>query len=105
MRIWRYQSGEVTRDAADELAEEEPLEIRVKGRAVSVTLRTPGHDAELAAGFLLTEGIIRTRADVVGIDPCVHARGGNVVNVVLATSARLRMIPSDRESTRLNSSH
>jgi FdhD protein len=89
VRIWRYQSGEVTRDVADELAEEEPLEIRVKGRAVSVTLRTPGHDAELAAGFLLTEGIVRSRADVIGVEPCAHARGGNVVNVVLAPEAKV----------------
>jgi FdhD protein len=79
----------VARDVTDELAEEEPLEIRVKGRAVSVTLRTPGHDEELAAGFLLTEGIIGDRADVLGIDPCAHARGGNVVNVVLAPEAKV----------------
>ena len=89
MRIWRYQSGEVIRDAADELAEEDPLEIRVKGRAVSVTLRTPGHDAELAAGFLLTEGIVRSRSDVIGVEPCAHAREGNVVNVVLAPEAKV----------------
>ena len=92
MRIWRYQSGEVARDVADELAEEEPLEIRVKGRAVSVTLRTPGHDAELAAGFLLTEGVIRSKADVIGVEPCAHAHGGNVVNVVLAPEARVDFV-------------
>src|SRR5215218_2761283 len=88
MRILRYQSGEVTRDVRDELAVEEPLEIRVRNRAVSVTMRTPGHDAELAAGFLLTEGIISSRADVLGVEPCAHAREGNVVNVVLAPEAK-----------------
>jgi FdhD protein len=88
VRIVRYQSGEVTRDVPDELAEEEPLEIRVRNRAVSVTMRTPGHDAELAAGFLLTEGMIASRSDLIGVEPCAHAREGNVVNVVLAPEAK-----------------
>jgi FdhD protein len=88
VRIWRFHSGEVTRDVPDELAVEEPLEIRVRNRAVSVTMRTPGHDAELAAGFLLTEGMIASRADVIGVEPCAHARDGNVVNVVLAPETK-----------------
>ena len=49
---------------ADEVAVEEPLEIRVDGRPVAVTMRTPGHDEELAAGFLLGEGLV-TSAPVV----------------------------------------
>jgi len=47
-----------TRTRPDTLAAEEPLEIRIDGRALSVTMRTPGHDVELAHGFLLTEGVI-----------------------------------------------
>ncbi len=43
--------------APDELAAEEPLEIRVNGRPVAVTMRTPGHDEELARGFLVSEGL------------------------------------------------
>src|ERR687885_2922589 len=43
--------------AADRLAVEEPLEIRIDGRPVAVTMRTPGHDEELALGFCLSEGI------------------------------------------------
>ncbi len=46
------------RRVQDTLAVEEPLELRVDGRALSVTMRTPGHDVELAHGFLLTEGVI-----------------------------------------------
>jgi len=42
----------------DEVAVEEPLEIRVDGAALTVTMRTPGHDEELAVGFLLGEGLI-----------------------------------------------
>jgi FdhD protein len=56
----------------------------VRNRAVSVTMRTPGRDEELAAGFLLTEGIVRERGDILRVEPCVHASAGNVVNVVLA---------------------
>ena len=51
----------------DELAVEEPLEIRVAGEPLAVTMRTPGHDHELVAGFLLAEGLIRSRADLGGI--------------------------------------
>lgn len=48
----------------DDLAVEEPLEIRVETRSLVVTLRTPGHDLELARGFLLSEGILEDRADL-----------------------------------------
>ena len=61
----------------DSLAKEEPLEIRVRGRGLAVTMRTPGHDKELAAGFLFTEGVIRDRDDVSGIALC---RQGEVPN-------------------------
>ena len=63
MQIIRWD-GETTCEESDELAAEEPLEIRVRGRAVSVTMRTPGNDDELAVGFLLSEGIIRAPGDV-----------------------------------------
>lgn len=89
MKIWRYESTRPPVEAADELAVEEPLEIRVTGRAVTVTMRTPGHDEELAAGFLLTEGMIASKADVISIETCAHDRGGNVLNISLAPSATL----------------
>jgi formate dehydrogenase assembly factor FdhD len=52
------------RAVEDMLAVEEPLEIRVNGAPVTVTMRTPGHDLELAAGFLLTEGIIESADEI-----------------------------------------
>ncbi len=52
------------RRTLDDLAAEEPLELRVDGRPLSVTKRTPGHDVELAHGFLLTEGVLGSSADV-----------------------------------------
>jgi FdhD protein len=55
----RLMVARITRDgAADEVAVEEPLEIRVDGKAIAVTMRTPGHDEELALGFLYGEGLI-----------------------------------------------
>ena len=52
------------RAVLDELAVEEPLEIRVNGQAAGITMRTPGDDFDLAAGFLLTEGIVARRQDI-----------------------------------------
>jgi FdhD protein len=83
MKILRWD-GEHIVEQPDELAEEEPLEIRVRGRAVSVTMRTPGHDDELAVGFLLAEGIIRGPGDVLRVEPCGRNEDGNLLNVALA---------------------
>jgi formate dehydrogenase assembly factor FdhD len=47
-------------------------------------MRTPGHDEELALGFLLTEGIIRSPRDVLRVEPCARNEDGNLLNVVLA---------------------
>lgn len=77
MRIVRWDGTEA-REVADELAVEEPLEIRVAGRPVSVTMRTPGHDVELAAGFLLTEGVVQRRGEILAIRPCRRRGGGGL---------------------------
>ncbi|MGH3247156.1 MAG: formate dehydrogenase accessory sulfurtransferase FdhD, partial [Trebonia sp.] len=55
---------------ADLLAAEEPLGIRVDGTALSMTMRTPGDDVELAAGFLVGEAIVRGRDDIAGMKVC-----------------------------------
>lgn len=66
--------GDATRDDEDVLAAEEPLEIRLAAggveRVVAVTMRTPGHDGELAAGFLYAEGVIADRGDVRRLTDC-----------------------------------
>ena len=83
MRVVEWREGE-THHQQDEVVVEEPLEIRVKGVPVSVTMRTPGDDGELAIGFLLTEGIIASRDDVRGIE---HDESGpnaqNIIDVAL----------------------
>jgi FdhD protein len=76
-RVTEWADGSV-RVREDHLAVEEPLEIRVDGRSLVVTMRTPGNDEELAAGFLLTEGIIGAATPIANI-----AHAFNVVNVEL----------------------
>ena len=66
----------------DELAAEEPLEIRVRKKPLAVTMRTPGQDIDLAMGFLLTEGIIGAADDVVTAQLCAGTETPNTYNVV-----------------------
>jgi FdhD protein len=90
LKVARRDSAGRSRFQADRVAVEEPLEIRVRGRSVAVTMRTPGHDQELAAGFLLTEGIIRRPQDVVGILHCrAAAVPANTLNVFLASTLQV----------------
>lgn len=74
----------------DYLAAEEPLEIRIGDDPLSVTMRTPGHDLELAAGFLFTEGLVQRRAQILALEalePDADAPAENRGNVVLAKLA------------------
>jgi FdhD protein len=77
-------SADGVRRRQDALAAEEPLELRVAGKALAVTMRTPGHDVELAHGFLLTEGVIGAAEDVSTARYCdsVDAQGRNTYNVL-----------------------
>ena len=68
----------------DNLAVEEPLEIRIDTRPLVITMRTPGHDDELAAGFLVSEGLIRTRNEVRDIRVNKRNRDGNSLDIFLA---------------------
>src|SRR3954470_11542667 len=76
----------------DEVVIEEPLEIRIRGRAVATTMRTPGHDEELAAGFLLSEAIVKTRADF----QSAFAVKDNVIDVELAPTVEFSPAPAER---------
>jgi len=73
----------------DELAIEEPLEIRIRGKSVCVTMRTPGHDEQLAIGFLIGEGLIQHRDDIARIAPCERTADGNIINVFLASNVEV----------------
>ena len=86
-RVARVRNGHVS-EGPDVLAAEEPLEVRLNGERVAVTMRTPGHDAELAVGFLLGEAIVRP-GDVANITECRSDEGdGGVVDVRLRPGAR-----------------
>lgn len=79
VQVWR---GDRVQPAGDTVAVEEPLEIRVAGCAVAVTMRTPGDDLDLAAGFLLTEGIIHRLDDIASLGYCPADDPDSVSNIV-----------------------
>jgi FdhD protein len=94
-RVLRLQAGGGAPDGAagsaraDLLAVEEPLEIRVHGEPLAVTMRTPGDDIDLAAGFLAAEGVVEGATDIAEIRMCDE----NVADVTLAPGVTL---PAER---------
>ena len=91
----RRITADSDRSATDAVAAEEPLEIRIDGRAVAITMRTPGDDLDLAAGFLYTEGVIDGPDDLTAlahIDNPADPKG-NTVDTVLASG-----VPAARRS-------
>jgi FdhD protein len=101
-RTWieRMRDGALDR-VEDEVAIEEPLEIRVDGRALAVTMRTPGEDEELAVGFLAGEGLIMDATDVESAGP-TDDFAANTIDV--RTTRGLRRDPSDERRFYLTSS-
>ena len=81
--VLRVRDGVISR-RPDTLAAEEPMEIRVNGRPLTVTMRTPGGDFDLAIGFLVSEGVVHSADDVASVRYCAGATadGGNTYNVV-----------------------
>jgi FdhD protein len=84
--ITRVTADDAT-ETTDVLAREEPLEIRIEGRPVAITMRTPGHDLELAAGFLFTEGVIDGPDDIQAMAHVDEPSDpqGNTIDTVLAS--------------------
>ncbi len=81
-----HWQGNEWQQREDQLTVEEPFEVRIDQRSLAVIMRTPGHDHELAMGFLFTEGVIRQPGDVLTIEDATEADGlplANVVNIVL----------------------
>lgn len=78
----------------DRVAVEEPLELRVSGDTIAITMRTPGDDPRLALGFLLAEGIIKSAADVGTVAYCGKPGEdgyGNIIEVTPASGAQLQL--------------
>ncbi|GEB60415.1 formate dehydrogenase accessory sulfurtransferase FdhD [Streptomyces gardneri] len=82
-RVMRIRGGAVN-TRPDTLVAEEPLEIRLNGKPIAITMRTPGDDFALAAGFLVSEGVLAAASDVRNIVYCAGATddGRNTYNVV-----------------------
>ena len=86
----RRDSGRTT--LGDFVSVEQPLEIRIRGRSVAVTMRTPGNDRELAAGFILSENLIQHPGQIVDVAHCRRGEAEypeNIVNVFLPASVDL----------------
>lgn len=91
--VTRVAAGVVSR-TSDVAAAEEPLDIRLHGRSFAVIMRTPGEDRALAAGFLLSERIIRSADDIGAIEHCRHpdqTKAHHVVDVYLVGDAAARV--------------
>jgi len=86
--VTEWDDGQI-RSGSDDLAAEEPLQILASGERLSVTMRTPGHDRELAAGFLFTEGLIASRDQILAFRDQESADGqaGNTIDVELCEGA------------------
>lgn len=104
LTITAYQGGRA-RERRDRLATEEPMEIRVtvagESRTVAVTMRTPGSDFELAAGFLFGEGVVGSREQITGISYCRDAdlppeQLYNIVIVELDPATHVDLSPLER---------
>lgn len=84
--IHRYATNLGLMAAADLVAPEEPLEIQVDTRPIAITMRTPGHDADLALGFLVSEGLIQLPSQVAEVKTNPRNATGNSLGVYLSAN-------------------
>ncbi|MDQ2902158.1 MAG: formate dehydrogenase accessory sulfurtransferase FdhD [Ktedonobacteraceae bacterium] len=90
IRVAHWQAAE-QQQREEYLTVEEPFEVRIDGSSLAVIMRTPGHDRELALGFLFTEGVIQHAEKVLAVEDAVDSDGlplANVVNIMLRQSAQ-----------------
>jgi len=88
--VRRISAGALQGASEDDVVLEEPLEIRAAGETLAVTMRTPGHDRELAVGFLYAEGVIASRDDISRVAHCGRPDQegfGNTIDVAPAAGA------------------
>lgn len=84
--VVQWREG-VSSRVEDHVAAEEPLEIRIGDEPMAITMRTPGHDRDLAAGFCLTEGVIEHADELEDVSACGESKTGNVMVVTLIDEA------------------
>lgn len=87
-------SGATAARVDDAIAVEEPLEVRLHGFSFAVLMRTPGHDEDLAAGFLFAERVITQPGEIASVEPCRdpdHPHARNIINVTLRGDASRRL--------------
>jgi FdhD protein len=93
-RVMQVAAGGAVTWRSDDVSTEEPLEIRVGDVSLSVTMRTPGDDFDLVAGFLITEGIVRGAGEITTMRMCPDASAANgefnIVEVTLSAAAASR---------------
>ena len=99
-RMVRVRGGQVTK-TRDRLVVEEPLELRIGGRPVGVTMRTPGSDVELAIGYCITEGLVASHDDVETVRAC-EAKGESGEYNVLSVDLRPGVALPDPSLDRLH---
>jgi FdhD protein len=98
-RISLNDGDSAVRRRADTLVVEEPLEIRIVGEALTVTMRTPGHDLELAAGFLVSEGVIAASGDLRSAIHCGGPGTGSAATPLLTIGPAVVGTPASTENT------
>ncbi len=91
-------AGGVVEARADDVAVEEPLEIRISGETLAITMRTPGNDRELVLGFLLAEGVITSADDVATVVHCGRTTDEGRENTIDVTLAPGVKPPVDEET-------